>query len=93
MATPAGTIESDLSVHVSAADGAIDWTMVFPDNTTAKAFSRVVPLNTHSVAYMFVLTAPPVPLEPNRSLIQQAKTLREELGRLKGILEKLDSGR
>jgi hypothetical protein len=63
MVTPAGTVEVDLRVDFSAACGLIDWTMTFPDRTSTKAFSRVVPISSHSVAYVFVLTVPPLQLE------------------------------
>ena len=88
MATPAGSVDIDLAVHASPC-GSIDWTMVFPGQSTAKAFSRVVPLGPQSVVYTFVLTAPPVPLERiEGALDRQSQTLREELQRLKQILEK-----
>ena len=88
MATPAGAVDIELAVDVSPC-GSIDWTMVFPGPATARAFSRVVTLGPQSVAYTFVLTAPPVPLEQiEGALDRQSQTLREELIRLKQIMEK-----
>ena len=87
MATPSGAVDVDLTVNTSAG-GSIDWTMVFPDQSVGKAYSRVVALGPRSVSFVFVLTAPPVPLEQiEGALEQQTRTLREELKRLKGILE------
>jgi hypothetical protein len=89
MVTPEGTVDVDLKVDVSPACGSIDWTMTFPDGTPARAFSRVVPLSRHSVVYAFVLTVPPAQLERlEGELDRQSATLREELERLKRILEK-----
>jgi hypothetical protein len=92
MATAAGSVDIDLAVDVSPC-GSIDWTMIFPGQSTARAFSRVVPLGPRSVAYTFVLTSPPVPLEQlEGALDRQSQTLREELIRLKRILEKEAEG-
>ncbi|HYL79069.1 MAG TPA: hypothetical protein VEU96_33065 [Bryobacteraceae bacterium] len=89
MATPAGSVDVDLRVDVCTEDGSIDWTMTFPDKSTARAFSRVVPLSPRSVVYTFVLTPPPVPLEQlEGALDRQSATLRQELDRLRQILEK-----
>jgi hypothetical protein len=87
MATPNGAVDVDLKVDTSAC-GSIDWTMVFPDQSVGKAYSRVVALGPRSVSFVFVLTAPPVPLaQIEGALEQQMRILREELKRLKGILE------
>jgi hypothetical protein len=89
MVTPEGAVDVDLKVDVSPECGAIDWTMTFPDGTRERAFSRVVPLSEHSVVYAFVLTVPPAHLERlEGGLDRQSATLREELERLKRILEK-----
>lgn len=90
MATPLGSVEVELRVMASEAQGTVDWQMTFPDRTVACAYSRVVPeANGHSV-FSFVLLAPPVPLEQlEGALNQQAQTLREELTRLSSILGKV----
>ncbi|HYP04750.1 MAG TPA: hypothetical protein VER03_00840 [Bryobacteraceae bacterium] len=89
MATPAGSVEVELRVDASAETGVIDWTMVFPDNTRARAFSRVIGATVDWSLYIFALTAPPTALENlEGALSQQEHTLREELVLLKTILER-----
>lgn len=88
LATPRGAVEIRLEVLASTAAGTVDWIMTFPDGSRGTAFSRVVPIGDRSV-YSFVLTAPPVPLEEvEGALAEQARTLREELRRLKTRLER-----
>lgn len=68
--------------------GTIDWTMIFPDGSAARAYSRVIAVGDR-ILYSFVLTAPPVPLEQlEGALEQQSRTLSEELARLRRILER-----
>jgi hypothetical protein len=87
MATPQGTVDAELQVAADAKRGTIDWTMIFPDGSAARAFSRVIALGDRTI-YSFVLTPPPVPLEElEGALDQQSRTLSEELARLRKILE------
>lgn len=89
MRTPEGEVAVDLEVRSSPGDGTIDWRMTFPDGSVANAYSRVVALGPGSCVYTFVLTPPPVPLERlEGALAAQSRTLREELVRLKEILER-----
>jgi uncharacterized protein YndB with AHSA1/START domain len=88
METPSGSVEVGLRVNASREHGTIDWQMTFPDGVRATAYSRLVELEATHSAYSFVLTAPPVPLEQlEGALHQQARTLREELDRLRSLLE------
>jgi hypothetical protein len=88
MATPAGTVEVGLKVHSSPAAGTIDWKMTFPDGNEAAAYSRLVRQPDETCIYSFVLLAPPVPLaQLEGALDQQVQTLRQELRRLKQIVD------
>ena len=88
MVTPSGAIDVDLDVDLSPTCGSIDWTMTFPDKTVARAFSRVVPVSTHRIVYVFVLTTPPSQLEElEGALDRQSEILHKELARLKQVLE------
>lgn len=88
MRTPNGEVEINLDVRASSETGTIDWYMIFPDGSTAVAYSRVIELNHDSCVYSFILTPPPVPLEQLEGALEmQSKTLTEELAKLKGILE------
>jgi tRNA-specific 2-thiouridylase len=72
----------------SEARGTIDWYMTFPDGSVADAFSRIIPIGPDRCVYAFVLTPPPVPLEKlEGALDEQSRTLADELGRLRSILE------
>jgi hypothetical protein len=83
METPDGTVEVGLEVKVSEPQGTIDWYIEFPDGNVAVAYSRLVPQNTESVVYSFILLAPPVALEQlEGALFQQTVILREELRKL-----------
>lgn len=87
MATPRGAVEVRLQVNADAGKGTIDWTMIFPDGSAARAFSRVIAFGDLTI-YSFVLTPPPVALEQlEGALEQQSRTLREELARLRKALE------
>jgi hypothetical protein len=87
--TPNGTVEIELKVEASGDYGTIDWVMKFADGVVARACSRVVPLTERETVYTFVLLPPPVPLEQlEGALEQQSRTLKEELARLKTLLEK-----
>jgi hypothetical protein len=89
LATPRGAVEVGLEVQASTAAGTVDWIMTFPDGSRGTAFSRVVPIGSDLSVYSFVLTAPPVPLEQvEGALVEQSRTLREELRRLKARLER-----
>ncbi|MCI0693977.1 SRPBCC family protein [candidate division KSB1 bacterium] len=89
MQTANGSVEIEVAVNAAREQGTIDWIMAFPDGNMAKAYSRVVNLGTHGSLYSFILMAPPVPLEElEGALEQQSQTLREELSRLRAILER-----
>lgn len=89
MQTPKGKVEIELEVLSSAQHGTIDWLMTFPDGNVATAYSRVVPLDSESCAYSFVLLLPPVPLEMLEGVLaEQSVTLTRELNELKLLLEK-----
>ena len=86
--TPNGKVEIGLEVRSSAQHGTVDWRMTFPDGNVATAFSRVVPLDSESCAYTFVLLPPPVPLEMLEGVLaEQSLTLTRELKELKSLLE------
>jgi uncharacterized membrane protein len=88
MATPLGSVEIQLQVTSSETHGTIDWEMTFPDQSVARAYSRVIPEANGGSVFSFVLLAPPVPLEQiEGALNQQAQTLREELYKLSAILD------
>ena len=88
MRTPGGEVIIDLEVQTSAEQGTVDWRMRFPDHSVATAFSRLVEVDRGRCIFSFVLTPPPVPLEQlEGALDAQARTLAEELKKLKGILE------
>lgn len=87
--TPGGQVEIDLAVTASPAHGTIDWRMTFPDRSVATAFSRLVDLDRERCVFSFVLTPPPVPLEQLEGALEaQSRTLAEELGKLKEIVER-----
>jgi len=87
METPHGTVDVELKVAADRERGAIDWTIIFPDGAAAQAFSRVISFGDHAI-YSFVPTTPPVPVEQlEGALEQQSLTLKEELVRLRRILE------
>jgi hypothetical protein len=88
MRTEKGAVEVDLRVTASREYGTIDWAITFPDGNLATAWSRLVANGPPSCVYSFVLTAPPLPLEQLEGAIaQQSRILREELERLREILE------
>lgn len=92
MRTPHGEVEIELTVSAHEAERTIDWFMRFPDGSLADAYSRVIPIGTDRCVYGFILTPPPVPLEAlEGALGEQARTLAEELSRLRTMLE--DRGR
>ena len=89
MRTPRGEVEVVLGVTASRTTGIIDWTMTFPDGTTARAFSRVVALDDRRSAYAFILPAPVTSLEQlEGDLDEQRKALRKELANLRDFLER-----
>ncbi len=89
MATPAGEIDIELKVESVERTGTVDWIMGMPDGGRAAAYSRVTPLSKNKSVFTFVLMAPPVPLERlEGTLAQQSGVLREEMGKLKEIMEK-----
>ena len=89
MATPQGAVEIGLTVRASERHGTIDWEMTFPDGALGNACSRLVDNGSESCVYVFVLKAPPVPQEAlEGTLARQRGILREELARLKELLEK-----
>jgi hypothetical protein len=88
MRTEKGAVEVDLLVTASREYGTIDWAITFPDGSEATAYSRLVDNGPASCVYSFVLTAPPMPLEQLEGAIeQQSRILREELERLREVLE------
>jgi hypothetical protein len=88
MQTEQGQVPIKLEVTADINRGTVDWKMTFPDDSQATAYSRVVALSKQCSAYSFLLTPPPVPLEMlEGALVQQAKTLEQELITLKNILE------
>ena len=88
MRTPDGEIEIALNVQSSDKHGTVDWEMIFPDGSSATAFSRIVGIAPDRCILSFVLTPPPVALEQlEGTLAAQSQTLSEELKRLKSILE------
>lgn len=88
MRTPQGEVSIDLEVQVSPEHGTVDWRMGFPDGSAAHAFSRIVEIGRGRCVFSFVLPPPPVPLEQLEGTLDvQSRTLAEELGKLKAILE------
>lgn len=88
LATPRGAVDIGLRVNASAETGTIDWTMTFADGTVGRAFSRLVDTGARRL-YIFVLLAPPVPLEElEGALAEQSRTLAEELATLQRKLGK-----
>jgi len=88
LATPKGAVAVELEVRASREAGTVDWFMTFPDGSVGRAFSRLIDLGPR-LLYSFVLLAPPVPLEQvEGALAEQSRTLREELAKLRAILEK-----
>lgn len=89
MATPNGSVPIRLAVRACEPQGTIDWEMTFPDGAVGKACSRLLENGPASSIYVFVLKAPPVAQEAvEGTLAQQRGILREELARLKGLLER-----
>lgn len=92
MRTPAGEMEIGLEIVASKQHGTIDSIMTFPDNSVAKAHSRLVQLKEGCCSFSFVLPAPTVALEQlEGALAEQSKILREELEVLKAKLEQYDA--
>ncbi len=88
METPDGSVAIRLEVRSSKENGTIDWFMEFPDGSKGSAYSRVVADGHERCIYSFVLMAPPVPQEKVEGTLEAQKgILREELAKLKGILE------
>jgi hypothetical protein len=86
--TPAGAVEIGLEVRAHADAGTVDWLMTFPDKSLGRAHARVVSNVDASSILSFVLLAPPVPQEEIEGAFeQQREILRDELRRLKRILE------
>lgn len=89
METSNGTVKVALKASASREHGTIDWTITFPDESVATAYSRVVSDKNGKSIYSFILMAPPVPLEQlEGALDAQSQILREELSKLSGILSK-----
>ncbi len=86
--TPAGEVNIQLDVEKDEKSGIIDWILKFPDESQAKACSRVIPLDEENCVYSFTLFAPPVPLsELEGTLNEQSKILGKELIALLKIIE------
>ena len=91
MKTPKGEVEVGLDVVSSPDYGTVDWHMTFPNGDVATAYSRLVENGKGQCIYSFILLPPPVPLEQLEGVLgAQSKTLAEELGKLKTILEHHD---
>lgn len=89
MVTPNGELKIGIKTKVSKEHGAIDWYMTMPYGSVGAAFSGATP-NGSGTVYTFVLMAPPVPVEQiEGTLKQQKEILRNELTKLKGILERI----
>ncbi len=88
MRTPAGRVRVGLEVRAVPDAGTVDWKMSFPDGAIGWAHSRIVELPAGRSLYVFVLHAPPAPLEAiEGALDAQRATLAEELECLKQVLE------
>ncbi len=86
--TQRGSVEIELKTLSSREFGTVDWYMTMPNGDIGKAFSRIVDNGLNSSIYSFILLAPPVKLEElEGSLEQQKALLKEELKKLKLILE------
>jgi hypothetical protein len=87
--TPNGSVEVGLKVTASRQHGTIDWTIAFPDQSEGNAYSRIISVENKKSIYSFILMAPPVPLEQLEGVLEdQSRILREELSRLRTLLEK-----
>jgi hypothetical protein len=85
--TPEGTVETALEVKASRQQGTIDWTITFPDESVATAFSRLIANGGSKNIYSFTLMAPPVPLEQLEGTLEaQSQILHAELIKLSAIL-------
>jgi hypothetical protein len=90
MVTPDGEVDIGLAVVSDRNTGIIDWVLSFPDGSVAKAFSRVMALESSRCLYSFTLTPPPVPLEALEGALEaQSRTLAGELATLRLRLENL----
>ena len=88
--TPDGQVDIGLAVLSDRVTGTIDWVLSFPDGSVAKAFSRVMALESNRCLFSFTLTPPPVPLEALEGALEaQSRTLAGELVKLKSRLENL----
>ena len=88
MATPNGSVAIRLAVKASEPHGTIDWEMTFRDGAVGNACSRLVDNGPASCIYVFLLKAPPVAQEAlEGTLAEQRAILRQELERLKRLLE------
>jgi hypothetical protein len=86
--TPAGVLEVALRTEALPTAGTIDWRIEFPDRSVALAQSRVTTSTRQTCIYSFVLHAPPVALEHlEGALKEQSVTLRDELSKLKALME------
>lgn len=86
MRTPSGTATVDLVVHAWPQAQTVDWEMRFASGEVARAWSRVVSHGEGAIV-IFVLPAPPVPLEQlEGTLAQQSATLAHELRALAAIV-------
>ncbi len=89
MQTSNGAIDIGLEVEAYRRSGVIDWILQFPDGKVVRADARVVPNGTGAAIFTFVLRSPPVPQEQVEGTLEQQKLiLRDELQKLKRILER-----
>ena len=87
MQTPNGAVTVRLSVYAPREQATIDWAILFPDGSEARAYSRLVPLSVKHCLFVFILLPPPVALAQLEGVLeQQAETLRRELAKLENIL-------
>ena len=88
--TPAGEVDIKLDVHAYDSNGVIVWVLTFPDGAVGRACSRVIPLKSSSCIYSFTLFPPPVPLEELEGQLEaQSKILKDELSKLKSIIDEM----
>ena len=88
LVTPAGTVAIGLRTETNPATGTVDWRLEFPDGSVGLAQSRVTETARGTCIYAFVLHAPPLPLEQiEGALDQQSATLRQELSKLRSLME------
>jgi hypothetical protein len=88
LSTPNGDLKIGLTTKTNRESGTIDWYLSLPDGSLGTAYSRVVSAPDKRTIYSFILIAPPAPIEKIEGvLVQQMELLRNELQKLRSILE------